>query len=100
MTNMSTKPATQPAPTWATALRPSAAEFGPAILPLVAGQLPRRLQGSLYRNGPARLERNNQRMGHWFDGDGAVLGIHFTGTTATATYRYLKYSPSFRSGDS
>lgn len=90
MTNLSTKPSTQKAPTWSKALQVSAAEFGPAILPIVAGKLPPSLRGSLYRNGPARLERNHQRMGHWFDGDGAVLKINFTGTTSTATYRYVK----------
>jgi carotenoid cleavage dioxygenase-like enzyme len=29
-------------------------------------------------------------VGHWFDGDGAVLALQLTGTEATATYRYVK----------
>jgi len=40
--------------------------------------IPEGLRGSLYRNGPARLERGGVRVGHWFDGDGAILAVHFT----------------------
>ncbi|HEY9811649.1 MAG TPA: carotenoid oxygenase family protein [Halomicronema sp.] len=92
MINFSAQSTTKLTPTWPQALLPSATEFGPSTLPILAGKLPSSLRGSLYRNGPARLERNGQRMGHWFDGDGAILGISFTGTTATATYRYVKTS--------
>jgi carotenoid cleavage dioxygenase-like enzyme len=48
------------------------------------------LNGSLYRNGPARLERQGRRVSHWFDGDGAVLGVHFEGGQAQATYQYVQ----------
>lgn len=36
------------------------------------GTLPRSLDGTLYRNGPARFERAGKRYRHWFDGDGLV----------------------------
>jgi carotenoid cleavage dioxygenase-like enzyme len=44
----------------------------------------------LYRNGPARLERGGQPVGHWFDGDGAILGVHFNDRGATGVYRYVQ----------
>ena len=36
------------------------------------GRLPPGLKGTLYRNGPAGLERAGVRYQHWFDGDGMV----------------------------
>jgi len=29
-------------------------------------------------------------MGHWFDGDGAILGVHFTEKGATGMYRFVQ----------
>ncbi|HTL89030.1 MAG TPA: carotenoid oxygenase family protein, partial [Leptolyngbya sp.] len=42
------------------------------------------------RNGPGRLERGGIRVGHWFDGDGVVLGVHFHNAGATGVYRYVE----------
>lgn len=75
---------------WAIAIAQPAAEFPPTSLPLVAGEIPQGLRGTLYRNGPARLERSGMRMGHWFDGDGAILAVHFTDSGATGLYRYVQ----------
>ncbi|NJO40379.1 MAG: hypothetical protein HC769_02125 [Cyanobacteria bacterium CRU_2_1] len=75
---------------WARAVTCPASEFAPIALPVIEGQLPLGLRGSLYRNGAARLERSEQRMGHWFDGDGAILAIHFTNEGATGVYRYVQ----------
>ncbi len=75
---------------WAKALAHPATEFGPAPLHVISGAIPAGLRGSLYRNGPARLERGGQRVGHWFDGDGAILGVHFTDAGATGVYRYVR----------
>jgi all-trans-8'-apo-beta-carotenal 15,15'-oxygenase len=74
---------------WASAIAEPATEFAPTLLPVLAGQLPPGLRGTLYRNGPARLERGDQRVAHWFDGDGAILAVHFEGHQASATYRYV-----------
>lgn len=41
------------------------------------GRVPAGVQGTLYRNGPARHERGTQRYGHRWDGDGMVHAIHF-----------------------
>ncbi|PSN12685.1 hypothetical protein C7271_23295 [filamentous cyanobacterium CCP5] len=84
----SLRPSVQP--TWAGAISSPPEEFDLTPLMVIAGELPPGLRGSLYRNGPARLERNGQRVGHWFDGDGAVLGVHFDGSEAVATYRYVR----------
>ncbi len=65
-------------------------EFGPQILSPASGRIPARLQGSLYRNGPGRLERRGQRVGHWFDGDGLILAVHFRGGEATGISRYVQ----------
>lgn len=75
---------------WSRAIAHIGVEFGPVELPVLSGYLPASLQGSLYRNGPGRLERGGQRMGHWFDGDGAVLGVHIGGGQAIARYRYVQ----------
>lgn len=75
---------------WAGAIAQPAQEFPLQPLSVLSGQLPEDLRGSLYRNGPGRLERQGQRVSHWFDGDGAVLAVHFADGQATATYRYVQ----------
>ncbi len=74
---------------WSRAIAQPAAEFDLQPLPILAGQLPTGLRGSLYRNGPARFERGGLRLQHWFDGDGAILAVHFDGSTAQGVYRYV-----------
>ena len=75
---------------WQKAIAEPATEFPQTSLSLVSGTIPQNLRGTLYRNGPARLTRGKQRVGHWFDGDGAILGINFAADGATATYKYVK----------
>lgn len=65
-------------------------EFGLTPLTPMAGTLPDALQGSLYRNGPGQLSRGDRQVGHWFDGDGAILAVHFSGGNAQATYRFVQ----------
>ncbi|CAN1212040.1 Dioxygenase [Tumidithrix helvetica PCC 7403] len=81
---------TKTEPTWGKAIAQPAKEFPLTPLSLLSGEIPHELRGSLYRNGPARLERNGQRVGHWFDGDGAILGVHFSDRGATGVYRYVQ----------
>ena len=38
----------------------------------IEGDWPTDLLGTLYRNGPGRMERAGRRYQHWFDGDGLV----------------------------
>lgn len=75
---------------WSKALATPATEFPLTPLSLISGDIPPELNGTLYRNGPARLEVGGKKVGHWFDGDGAILAVHFTGGKATATYRYVQ----------
>ncbi|MCF2970502.1 carotenoid oxygenase family protein [Synechococcus sp. Nb3U1] len=41
------------------------------------GRIPARLRGTLFRNGPGKLEAGSQRYGHPFDGDGMICAITF-----------------------
>ena len=75
---------------WARAIAEPAQEFPLTPLSVVSGAVPSELRGRLYRNGPGRLERQGQRVGHWFDGDGAVLAVHFAEGQAQATYQYVR----------
>lgn len=86
---VSTTQASQTKP-WAIAFQQPATEFATTALPLISGSLPAGLRGTLYRNGPGRLSRGSQRVGHWFDGDGAILRVNFNDAGATATYRYVQ----------
>jgi carotenoid cleavage dioxygenase-like enzyme len=75
---------------WAKAIAKPASEFPLTQLSIISGQIPENLKGSLYRNGPGRLERGDFHVGHWFDGDGAILAVHFADGQARATYRYVQ----------
>ncbi len=75
---------------WAGAIAKPATEFPLTQLSVISGKIPDGLRGTLYRNGPARLERGGKLMGHWFDGDGAILAVHFSDAGATAVYRYVQ----------
>ncbi|WP_293337744.1 carotenoid oxygenase family protein [Microcoleus sp. CAWBG58] len=75
---------------WAKSLARPADEFPLTQLSVKTGKIPDGLRGTLYRNGPARLERGGVAAGHWFDGDGAILAVHFTDVGATAVYRYVQ----------
>lgn len=75
---------------WADAIVAPAKEFSLTQLPVISGKIPTGLRGTLYRNGAARLERGGVRVGHWFDGDGAILAVNFTDAGASAVYRYIQ----------
>jgi carotenoid cleavage dioxygenase-like enzyme len=75
---------------WANVFSQPAQEFPATPLKIISGSIPEGLRGSLYRNGPGRLQRGTTQVGHWFDGDGAVLGVHFTDAGATGLYRYVQ----------
>ena len=81
---------TAPSKAWAQAIAQPASEFAATYLTVLSGAIPTELQGRLYRNGPARFERQGQRVSHWFDGDGAVLLVRFAEGKAQGTYRYVR----------
>jgi carotenoid cleavage dioxygenase-like enzyme len=84
--------ATQPNATrrWAKAIAHIPQEFSQQPLATISGTVPTGLRGSLYRNGPGRLSRGGMLMGHWFDGDGAVLAVQFSEGRAIGTYRFVQ----------
>jgi carotenoid cleavage dioxygenase-like enzyme len=75
---------------WAKAVSRPGVEFPLTQLSVKSGKIPAGLRGTFYRNGPARLERGGVTAGHWFDGDGAILAVHFTDAGATGMYRYIQ----------
>ncbi len=50
-------------------------EFASVELELVSGTVPADLRGTLYRNGPGRLEHQGVLYQHLFDGDGMVMAF-------------------------
>lgn len=77
-------------PAWSTAVTRVGQEFDSTALELLSGQVPDTLQGTLYRNGPARLYRGDRHVGHWFDGDGAILAVEFNQGQARGQYRFVQ----------
>lgn len=75
---------------WSKSLAQPAAEFASTSLSVISGKIPEELNGTLYRNSPGRLSRGGEQVGHWFDGDGAILAVNFADSTATAVYRYVQ----------
>jgi carotenoid cleavage dioxygenase-like enzyme len=75
---------------WAKAIAKPGQEFGLTTLPIITGSIPVGLKGSLYRNGPGRLQQGEMKVGHWFDGDGAILAVHFDEGEVRATYKYVQ----------
>ncbi|MEL6166728.1 MAG: carotenoid oxygenase family protein, partial [Cyanobacteria bacterium J06628_3] len=69
---------------WAKAFEKPATEFPLTPLSIIEGEIPSSLSGTLYRNGPGRFERGGISIGHWFDGDGAILAVHFREGGASA----------------
>ncbi|MGB8702172.1 MAG: carotenoid oxygenase family protein [Thermosynechococcaceae cyanobacterium] len=84
------KPSNSQQADWGRAFSGPIRDFPLTPLTVVSGALPPDIRGSLYRNGPALFERQGERIAHWFDGDGAVLGVHFNGTGATGVYRMVQ----------
>jgi all-trans-8'-apo-beta-carotenal 15,15'-oxygenase len=75
---------------WSNAFAQPIREFALTPLNILSGSLPSGLRGSLYRNGPSLFERKGERIAHWFDGDGAVLGVHFDGQNVQGAYRRVQ----------
>lgn len=75
---------------WGSSFTQPLQDFPLTPLEPIWGQVPLALRGSLYRNAPVLFERGGERIAHWFDGDGAVLGVHFEGGSATGVYRTIQ----------
>jgi len=92
---MTATPAAAPAPAydradWASAFRNVGVELdGVAVAP-VRGEIPAELVGTLYRNGPGRLERGGQWVHHPFDGDGMITALRFADGRAELRNRFIR----------
>ena len=90
MTSVLTDGAIAPAPkAWAKAFEQPATPFDRQPLRLLEGSIPTELKGTFYQNGAARFSRGHAQVGHWFDGDGAILAVKFGEGHAQACYRYI-----------
>jgi all-trans-8'-apo-beta-carotenal 15,15'-oxygenase len=56
----------------------------------IQGELPEGLTGTLFRNGPGRLDLNGTRFHHPFDGDGMVCAITFQDGKAHFRNRFVR----------
>ncbi len=74
---------------WAKAFEQPAQPFESQTLRVIEGAIPAELKGAFYQNGAARFSRGAASIGHWFDGDGAILAVHFAEGQARACYRYV-----------
>jgi len=75
---------------WASAFRNVGVELEGVEVPVVRGSLPAELSGTLYRNGPGRLERGGQWVHHPFDGDGMITALRFENGRACLRNRFVR----------
>jgi all-trans-8'-apo-beta-carotenal 15,15'-oxygenase len=75
---------------WASAFHNVTTEFDGIILQPRRGNIPRGLNGTLYRNGPGRLERDGLSIHHPFDGDGMVTAISFKNGSIELRNRFVR----------
>lgn len=75
---------------WASAFRNVGVELSDVPLQPVRGSIPPALAGTLYRNGPGRLERGGQWVHHPFDGDGMITALRFGAGGALLRNRFVR----------
>ncbi len=76
------------APEWTLATADVEADIEPRALRLVHGRAPEGLEGSLYRNGPAKYRRPGRSATHWFDGDGLIRRFRIADGQASLAARF------------
>jgi len=75
---------------WASAFRNVGVELDGVAVQAARGTIPVELEGTLYRNGPGRLERGGQWVHHPFDGDGMITALRFAGGKAELRNRFVR----------
>lgn len=75
---------------WASAFRNVGVELDGAEVTAARGAIPPELNGTLYRNGPGRLERGGQWVHHPFDGDGMITAFAFADGKAVLRNRFVR----------
>jgi all-trans-8'-apo-beta-carotenal 15,15'-oxygenase len=56
----------------------------------IEGEIPHGLEGTLFRNGPGRLDVNGEYFHHPFDGDGMISAVSFKEGKAWFRNRYVR----------
>jgi all-trans-8'-apo-beta-carotenal 15,15'-oxygenase len=92
---MTLAPSPAPAPTfdraeWAGAFQNVERELSQEPLTAARGSIPPELSGTLYRNGPGRLERGGHWLHHPFDGDGLICALRFGAGAASFSNRFVR----------
>jgi all-trans-8'-apo-beta-carotenal 15,15'-oxygenase len=75
---------------WASAFRNVGQELSHVPLQASKGTIPAELKGTLYRNGPGRLERGGQWVHHPFDGDGMITALRFEAGGVSLSNRFVR----------
>jgi all-trans-8'-apo-beta-carotenal 15,15'-oxygenase len=73
---------------WALATRDLEGDIAPQALRLIHGRAPAGLEGTLFRNGPAKFRRPGGSATHWFDGDGLMRSFDICDGRATLQARF------------
>lgn len=73
---------------WALATADLEGDIAPRALRLVHGRAPAGLEGTLFRNGPAKFRRPGGSATHWFDGDGLMRSFRISDGQATLAARF------------
>ena len=90
---MTAAPAASPAynrDDWASAFRNVDVELDGVAVQAARGTVPQELHGTLYRNGPGRLERGGQWLHHPFDGDGMITALRFEQGRVQLRNRFIR----------
>ena len=75
---------------WASAFVNVEKELTDVELIPASGTVPTELNGTFYRNGPGRMERDGHRVHHPFDGDGMIAAMRFEGGRVQLSNRYVR----------
>lgn len=75
---------------WATAFVNVEKELDGAKINLVRGSIPPELRGTLFRNVPGQLEREDQSVHHVFDGDGMIVAFRFTDEGVEMSNKFVR----------
>ena len=75
---------------WASAFVNVDRELSDVSLTPARGAVPTELRGTLYRNGPGRLERGGRMVHHPFDGDGMITAFRFEHGSVQLNNRFVR----------
>ena len=73
---------------WALATADLESDIAPRAMRLVHGRAPAGLEGTLFRNGPAKFRRAGGSATHWFDGDGLMRSFTLADGGVTLAARF------------